>query len=242
MNPNPKTLRQLIVRDIVAFLLVGSALLFVFILGQDSLNRLMKEFASRRVSSDLSEELTTGSRMAADSEAELHSRFTRDGWKEFRAPSIPFTLAVPENTVSVEPMRALPFGDSAGNLVAYRGTIPGELELSVQWGETTQPWPPKERARILRQEPSRLLSEQGLKPRVGLSEGRSWKSGSLDLFEVSAELEDGRNVVTRYYLGESGVLQVQLIFLNKQPTTWPVQEIYRSVRPQSENDVALGTK
>ena len=239
MSSTPKQFRELITRDIIGFMLVGGIILLAFAAGQDSLLQLAKQFASKHIATSTGEDLLANQQTAKNLAAS-NKQSPAVGWKFLTDSAIPFSLNVPTNTESVAPACSIKLGEAPLQWIAYHGTglwkqgdlEMGELELTVQWGQAAAPLSREEQRRFLRQEPSRLLIDQGLQPRVGLSAGQTWKEGSLYGFQITAELNDGRKVATRYDLNTDGVLQVQAVFREKPQQPWPVEELFRSLRIQ----------
>lgn len=239
MSSTPKQFRELITRDIIGFMLVGGILLLAFAAGQDSLLQLAKQFASKHIATSTGEDLLAEQQSVKNLTAP-NTPLLATGWRVLADPAIPFSLNVPTNTESVAPAGSIKLGEAPLQWIAYRGTglwkqgdlEMGELEVSVQWGQAAAALSREEQRRFLRQDPSRLLIDQGLQPRVGLSEGQTWKEGSLYGFQITAVLNDGRKVATLYDLSTDGVLQVQAVFREKPQQPWPVEELFRSLRIQ----------
>jgi hypothetical protein len=234
MSPTPKQFRELILRDIVGFILVGGVLLLAFVVGQESLERLSKQFTSKLIAAESSEDLVAeqpdGSPTASDASQPA------PGWQVLADSALPFTMYVPTSMEKLVSPTPIEIGKLPLRWSAWQGIgnwKRGDLELTVKWGQADTRLPREELTRFLRREPSRLLVEQGLTPRVGLSEGRTWREGSRYGFRITAELDDGRRVATLFDLSSEGILQVQAIFREQPQQPWPIEELFRSFQIQT---------
>lgn len=168
-----------------------------------------------------------------DSSSSSSGQLVPSEWK--RLPVVPsdYELNVPTTVVPVsgtDSRRVFGHDVTVNQFQGkYSPNASQDMELLVEWAAAKSPIRESDRNRLCRLQPTRILSELQLRVRPGLSEGRCHQGTDHIMWEVNAELEDGRSSINRIFVSEQGILCIQIRLKNMSRQSWPVVEMFSSL-------------